>query len=91
MESLGTILEHYFRKVGITTPVKRYAVFSRWGEAVGPQIASVTEPTRISGDRLFVRVKSDAWRNELVFHKAELLLKINRHIGETLIRDIILI
>ncbi len=91
MESLAFILEQYFRKVGISSPVKRYSVFRIWGETVGPRIAAVTEPTRISGDRLFVKVKSDVWRNELVFHKAELLQKINQRLEGEVIRDIILI
>jgi predicted nucleic acid-binding Zn ribbon protein len=91
LESLAAILEQYFRKVGITIPIKRYSVFGIWVEAVGPRIASVTEPTRISGDRLFVKVKNDVWRNELLFHKEELLQKLNRQLGGEMIRDIILI
>ena len=91
MESLALILEHYFKKVGITTPVRRYSVFRIWDEVAGPRIAAVTEPVRISGDRLFVKVKNDVWRNELIFHKAELLQKINQRLEGEMIRDIILI
>jgi predicted nucleic acid-binding Zn ribbon protein len=91
LESLAVIFEQYFRKVGIATPIKRYAVFCEWKEIVGTRVASVTEPARISGERLFIKVKSDVWRNELIFHKADILKKINQRAGEETIKDIVLI
>jgi predicted nucleic acid-binding Zn ribbon protein len=91
LESLAFILEQYFRKIGIATPIKRYAIFRDWGEVVGPRIASIAEPARISGERLYIKVKTDVWRNELVFHKADLLKKINQRSGGEVIKDIVLI
>lgn len=91
MEPIAAILEQYLSKLGIVAPIQRYKAFQYWNEVVGPQIGEQTEPKRLSGDVLFVRVRSDVWRNELYYHKQDILQKLNQKLGDQTIQDIVLI
>ena len=51
----------------------------------------MTEPVRMSDAKLFVKVQNDAWRNEIVFYKKEIIGNINKALGSAVIEDIILI
>lgn len=91
MEHLAAILEHYLSKLGIVAPIQRYKAFQVWNDVVGPRIGEQTEPKRLSGDVLFVEVRSDVWRNELFYHKQDILRRLNEKLGGQSIRDIVFI
>ena len=58
---------------------------------VGPRIAKNTSAERVKDGILFVKVKSDVWRNELLFYKMELIKKLNLKLGKKVVLDIILV
>ena len=89
MDRIGHILHQFFNELGIDQPVRRYQALHMWPRIVGERIAKVTEPERINNGRLFVHVKSDVWRNELIFHKNDIVEKLNKEIGHNTIKDII--
>lgn len=91
MNTLAAILDQYLTKLGIVAPVHRYKAFQYWQEIVGPRIGEQTEPKRMSGDILFVQVRSDVWRNELFYHKQDIIRRLNQKLGEQLIKDIVFI
>jgi predicted nucleic acid-binding Zn ribbon protein len=91
MDTLGDVLNRTLSDFGIQKAVKKYRALHIWEDVVGERIAKVTKAQRISDGRLFVKVKNDSWRNELVYYKKEIVNKINKEIGYTAIKDIILI
>lgn len=60
-----------------------------WPRAVGVQAAAATEPETVRDGILFVRTRSSVWSHELSFHKARILLTLNRMLGANVIEDII--
>jgi len=91
MESINTVLSRIFQSAGIEKPVREYQTFVRWPEIVGDKIASVTEFLRFSNGKIFIRVKNDSWRNELIFYKKEIIEKLNKNIGSNEVKDIVLL
>ena len=91
MEEFGNILNQVIKELGIEKPIIKYKALSLWPEAVGERISEVTEPCRLNNGKMFIKVKNDAWRNELVFHKPEIIRKINDELGSRVVRDLILI
>ena len=91
MELLGSVLNKVFNDLGIEKSIKRYQVLSDWRKIVGKKIAEVTEPQRISDNKIIVKAKNDVWRNELVFYKTAILKKIQTKTGSQTIKDIIFI
>lgn len=66
-------------------------MLTEWPGRVGPQIASVTEPLRVSEGTLFVAVATSAWMMELNMLKAELLRHVNAGKREGRIEQIVFV
>jgi predicted nucleic acid-binding Zn ribbon protein len=75
-EKIGGLLESVLSKNGYLKVCKEWDAVAKWSEVVGERIASVTECTRLEDGRLYVKVSSAAWRNEMVYLKDEIIKKI---------------
>lgn len=91
MEQLGSIIRKTIKELGIEKPIQQYEALHLWPKIVGEKIASVTEPRHIVKGKLFIKVKNATWRNELVFHRLELIKKMNQQLGRCVIKEIVLI
>jgi predicted nucleic acid-binding Zn ribbon protein len=89
IRTIGDILPALLEKLGLARGVKEHEILARWAEIVGPKIAEVSSAERIRDGKLWVVVGHPAWRNELNFMKRELIEKINRELGEAIVKDII--
>ncbi len=86
-QELGPLLKAMLESLGLNKKIRQYSVIDEWPALVGDRIAGVTEPYRVDGGVLYVRVRTAEWRNELSMRKPEILKKINRN-GE-IIQDIL--
>ena len=75
--SLGDEVQRYLRESGLGERVEQAAVLPEWEERVGPVIAAVTTPLRVSRGTLLVAVKSSAWLMELTLIEREILIRLN--------------
>jgi hypothetical protein len=69
------------KKLGLSDQARKLRIAAAWAQAVGPEIASRTEPQRFSRGVLVVKSASPAWQNELTFLKAEIMQKVNAALG----------
>jgi predicted nucleic acid-binding Zn ribbon protein len=77
-ENISSIIAGVLGDRGLTDRVKQAAIIPEWTSLVGPQIAAVTSPESITANgTLFVRVKTNAWMNELSLLEPELLRSLN--------------
>ncbi len=90
MESLGTAIARMLKIYGIEKPVRQNEVFFIWQDIVGEVIAKHATPEKVAYNKLFVKVDSPIWRNELNFRKEEILKRINSQIKNAQIKEIIL-
>jgi predicted nucleic acid-binding Zn ribbon protein len=88
-KQLSLLLDDVMTELGIARRIKEMRALELWAGTVGKQIADSTEAERISGGKLVVRVKRAPWRNELIFLKKEIIAKLNKAIGEEVVKDII--
>lgn len=71
---LGEVLE----ASGLADDVARARVMERWAEAVGPQIAGVTQPRLLAADgTMVVGVRTHGWMQELSLMERSLVTRIN--------------
>ena len=70
-------LAKYLEKSGIGEHIEAASVVPEWAERVGPAIAAVTTPLRVSSGTLVVGVRSSAWMNELKMMEREIIARIN--------------
>lgn len=88
MPSLGEAIHKLLNLYGIDEAVNLHRATILWKEVVGPAIAQNSQALEVKGKTLFVKTRSSAWRNEIAFHKDEILNAINNKIGSNLITDI---
>jgi predicted nucleic acid-binding Zn ribbon protein len=76
-QSVGDVLARFLERTGIASRVETAAVIPEWADRVGPAIAAVTEPLRVSDGTLVVAVSTSAWMMELNLMKADLMRHLN--------------
>ena len=76
-QPLGDLLTGFLDRSGLGPRIQAAAVIPEWAERVGPAIAAVTEPIRVSDGTLIVAVRNSAWMMELNLMKADLIRKLN--------------
>jgi len=88
---VGDLLSKFLQQSGMAPKVEAASVLTEWPELVGPQIAAVTAPQRISDGVLFVGVATSAWMMELNLMKGELLRRINAGKKEGKVNQIVFV
>ncbi len=88
--SIGKAIDKMLKKMKISTPVRQWEAVSLWESVVGEKIANHTQAEKVLYGKLYITVDSPTWRNELLFHKNELLEKINSKLSDVKIKEIVL-
>jgi len=72
----------------MTSKIEENTISKLWPKAVGPQIASQTQPDSLRNGTLFVKTVSSVWVQQLHFMKEEILEKLNKLSGKVVIKEI---
>jgi predicted nucleic acid-binding Zn ribbon protein len=88
--SIGDALEKMLKRMKIGNTVHQWQAVSMWDTIVGEPIAKHAKAIKASYGKLYIAVDSPAWRNELLFQKQELLDRVNSHLTNSKIKEIIL-
>lgn len=78
---LDTTLGRLVADHGWALDLKVHAVFARWPEIVGAEVAQHCEPTAFADGRLTVRTGSTAWATQLKLLAPTLVRRLNEEIG----------
>lgn len=86
---VGRVISDYLRDAGLAGRVAQAGVIPEWPRLVGPQVAAVTVPLRITADgTLFVAVATNPWMTELSLMEPQLLAVINVVAGRPAVKKI---
>ena len=85
---MGTIINKLTQQLGIKNRLEKKNLWQLWDDEVGERIKTHTQVIGLNGDTLAVKVDSAAWMYQLVLLKPEIVEKINRRLGKTLINNI---
>ena len=88
MKTLAQALKQLIKDLGIESEILHNQAVQLWPEVVGKKIAKISQAVRIDGNILFVKVKNDSWRNELVFYKKDIIERLNKRIGKKVVEDL---
>lgn len=72
------VLQQYLRTAGLEERIDEASAVPEWAERVGPGIAAVTTPLRVTGGTLVVAVRSSAWLMELQLMEATIVKRVNQ-------------
>jgi hypothetical protein len=88
-EKIGSLIDSILSERGYLNICKEWDVVAKWKDIVGEKLASVTECTRMEDGRLYVKVTSASWRNEITYLKYEIIKKIKKETDCTSLNDIV--
>ncbi len=87
-KALSHSITKLLRNMGIEEKVKEHQTINEWSQIVGENISKVTKAQRVVNGILFVKVKNSSWRNELIYMRQEILIKIDKTVGSGIIKEV---
>ena len=90
VKPLGDLIKEFYEQHRGPEYLDEVKVIESWSKVVGTFIASHTIDLSIKDGRLFVRVDSDALRNELSYSKSLLMKNLNEMVGKETVKEIVL-
>jgi predicted nucleic acid-binding Zn ribbon protein len=88
-QQLGSILDEVLSDKGYLTYCKEYSIITKWPSIVDNKLAKVSTCERIENGVVYVRIASSSWRQEALFHKEEILKRIQKDFGCPTIKEIL--
>lgn len=85
---LGGTLRRLIDYLGVGERLADQRVVEIWPEIVGEKIAAVTRARSIKFGVLTVEVVNPSWRQELSYMAPDILAKLNRTIGHSLVKKL---
>lgn len=90
VKPLGDLIKEFYEQHRGPEYLDEVKLINSWPKVVGPFIASHTIDLSIKNHVLFVRVDSDALRNELNYSKSLLIKNLNEVVGKEILQEIVL-
>lgn len=90
VKPLGDLIKEFYELHKGPEYIDEVTVLNSWTKVVGPFIANHTIDLSIKNHVLFVRVDSDALRNELSYSKSVLQKNLNDLVGKEVVSEIVL-
>ena len=89
MKRVGAVLGSMESRNPLHRRLAEARALEAWPDLVGPHLAKLTRPLRIAGGRLFVIAHGASLRQELMFHRRDILRKVNRAAEGTVAREMV--
>ena len=86
---LGDVLQGLIDQMGLRRKMNEARVVEAWAILAGPTINGVTDKAWVRGDKLYVKITSAAWRHELHLRRQAWRARLNQHLEEELVADLI--
>ena len=88
-QPLGDVLSSVIRRLGIRDKLDAARTVQAWAEVAGPQVNAVTDTAWVHHHRLYVKIHSAAWRQELHLQRRLWRDRLNEHLGAELVEEIV--
>ena len=89
--AVGALVDGVLGELGIADKVRETQALLAWEEVAGPSLAGRARALRVHRGKLELAVSSGVWRTHRSFSKQQLLERLNRRLGRTVIRDLVFV
>ena len=87
--TIGEILEEFFHRPYIAAKLAEGHLPDYWREIVGERIAANTSSLRLENHILHVHIDSSVLRQEVFFHRDDIMQRLNMRAGHRIVNVII--
>ncbi len=88
MKTLQQAINKLIKDLGIENKVFESQVLNIYSLVVGKRISEISTADKIQNKVLIVKVLNSSWRNELLYHKRNIIDRLNKKIGKKVVEDI---
>jgi predicted nucleic acid-binding Zn ribbon protein len=88
-QPLAAVLRDVIERLGYREGIDAARAVEAWPVLAGPTVAAVTESVRMRDGRLFVKVRSAAWRHQLHLQREGWRRRLNEHLGREVVDEIV--
>jgi predicted nucleic acid-binding Zn ribbon protein len=87
--SIKDALKQYINQSKLKGSIQAYQIEDVWASVMGKTIARYTESLKVINKTLFITTHVAPLKQELLFQKEKIKLRVNEALGENVIEDII--
>ena len=87
--SIGDALQKFLDESRIRGSIQALQIEDVWEDIMGKTIARYTESIRIINDTLFITTHVAPLKQELIFQKEKIKLRVNEALGKKVINEIV--
>ena len=91
MKSIGDLLGDFSQQKKLKKPLLEARVVNLWQPLMGDLINRYTEKIFVKNRVLFVQVNQAALKNELFYLQEQIIVKINKEVGEDAVVKMVLL
>jgi predicted nucleic acid-binding Zn ribbon protein len=88
--SIGEAIKIFLRQSRLKGSIQALQIGDVWEEVMGKTIAKYTENIRVINKTLFVTTNVAPLKQELIYQKEKIKLRINEALGEKLIDEVVI-
>jgi hypothetical protein len=87
--SIGDAIDKFLEQSRIRGSIQALQIGDVWEEIMGKTIARYTEEIKIINDTLFITTHVAPLKQELIFQKEKIKLRVNEALGKKVIKEIV--
>ena len=87
--SVGEALKHFLNQSKIKGSIQAYQIEDVWESIMGKTIARYTESLKVINKTLFISTNVAPLKQELIYQKEKIKLRVNEALGDKIIEDIV--
>jgi hypothetical protein len=88
--SISEAIQQFLDQSRIKGDMQALQVQDAWEEIMGKTIARYTESIKIINDTLFITTHVAPLKQELIYQKEKIKLRVNEALGKNVIRDVVI-
>ena len=88
--SIADAIQKFLEQSRIKGSIQALQIEDMWEEIMGKTIAKYTEEIKIINDTLFITTHVGPLKQELIFQKEKIKLRVNEALGKNLIKEVII-
>lgn len=88
--SIGDAIDKFLEQSRIRGSIQALQIGDVWEDIMGKTIARYTEEIKIINDTLFITTHVAPLKQELIFQKEKIKLRVNEALGKKIIKEIII-
>ena len=88
--SIGDALDKFLEQSRLRVSIQALQIGDVWEDIMGKTIARYTEEIRIINDTLFITTHVAPLKQELIFQKEKIKLRVNEALGKKIIKEIVI-